>query len=1274
MKNRSFRTVALFALTALVTVLLSTVPAFSQLTTGTLRGAVTDSNGGVIQGATVKVKNEATGGESTVVTNSEGLYSVSSLNPGTYTITVEKQGFKRAVTTGVGIKVATITPGDIVLEAGNVAETVTVTANTEEVLQTESAQVSGSIDSRRIVDLPSNGAGGGIDTLALLIPGVVANRVGGTNTNGAGLSVNGNRGRSNNFQIDGSDNNDLSVGGPALFVDFQDAVQEFQVITNNFDARYGRNQGAVVNIVTKGGTNDFHGSLFWHHQNDKHLNSLNNIEKRTGATEPAQNLYNVFGFTVGGPVIFPAFGEGGPRLFNGKDKLFFFAAYQGIRNPFQFTSRSTSAGIINYDLPRLAAAFPNNGAINWLVTASPWAIGPAPGRYGAIRVNTTISQASTISTAFNLSAPTGCPRGIAVGSTPPSGCGTYTTFINPATNQPFLTGGPYDVLNFGTATNPNLFQAANYERTGDASYTEDYWSFRFDVVATSKDNINFRFLNQESSSKNANGSIASGWTGDLPASSKNFGGFWSHTFGSSMTNEFRGNYNKIGVEFGGGCEPGIGCIPRPSQLDVAYGNVTYTTSPTLGVTRTATLPGIFGATTGNNLPQGRIGKVYQFADNLTVIRGKHSMTVGGEYKYLDTLVPFLPSFNGVYAFNTLDRIINNAPNSFTLAVGEPLLAFKEKDKYAFFQDDFKPMSNLTLNLGVRYENTGQPINLLNKLTTARESNASTALFNPSIPLEQRIVPKVPVDNNNFAPRLGFAWSPRPSGGFLRTLLGESATVVRGGYSWAYEPAFYNILVNIMSNTPTAISLTNNALPTSNSPVPLPSNPQGPAVRASAQTGGVLAFGQLNPNFLTWTEIADDFHNPYSAQWSLGIQRQLGRNNIMEVRYVGNHGKDLFQTVDGNPRVDRLLNGFSRNVNLNGVTTAVNFPSFASLLPSGTTAQVCTDVVGTLDNEGICNGKLLKRGEIRTRSNSAESWYNGLQARYNGRLWNDALFFGAAYTFSKTIDTASEIFNFNEIGIVPQNPFCLECEKGLSALDRRHAFSANFVFDVPFFKEQKGALGRVLGGWQINGTYILTSGAPFTPSGGSQGLGATGANYLWSNWGVNERPFYGNTTVDPGLVAISQVDAFFEYSGIVVNDINGFFLVNDLNRGIQTPVSRKDVHFIINGPGAARILGTPFGDVGRNSMHGPKYDIVNLSVFKNIRIWERVKIQLRAEAFNAFNHATPGIGTSFSAVGGYSGFLPPTSLYNAGFAGNKFNDFGDVSYANRVIQLGLRITF
>ena len=163
-----------------------------------------------------------------------------------------------------------------------------ITSTGEEIITKDQAQISTTFETRKIEELPSNGAGGGLDTLALLAPGVVASRNSGVNTDGAGLSVNGNRGRSNNFQIDGSDNNDLSIGGPSLFVDNQSQVAEYQIITNNFSAQYGRNSGAVVNIVTKSGGNDFHGDLSEYHRDNYNLNSLTNLERRNIQEQPCR--------------------------------------------------------------------------------------------------------------------------------------------------------------------------------------------------------------------------------------------------------------------------------------------------------------------------------------------------------------------------------------------------------------------------------------------------------------------------------------------------------------------------------------------------------------------------------------------------------------------------------------------------------------------------------------------------------------------------------------------------------------------------------------------------------------------------------------------------------------------------------------------------------------------------------------------------------------------------------------------------------------------------
>ncbi|HYL97395.1 MAG TPA: carboxypeptidase regulatory-like domain-containing protein, partial [Blastocatellia bacterium] len=324
-------------------------PAFAQATTGSIRGTITDQAGAVMPGATVTAKNQETGVESSVYkATADGLYVIPTLQPGKYILTVEEPSFKKAVYTDVEVRLGQVTVIDVSMQAGGAAETVTITANTETVIQKDTAQISASFQARSVEDLPSNVAGVGIDTLALLAPGVTPG-FGNVNGNGTTLSVNGNRARSNNFTIDGVDNNDLSIGGPSYFVDNQDQVSEFQVITNNFSAEYGRNQGAIVNIVTKSGTNSYHGSAFEFHRDAANFDSLNNIEKASGQTGPLPLLYNVFGGTIGGPIK--------------KDKAFFFASYQGITTREQAQDITTGLAILPSSLGQLAADFPNNAAI-----------------------------------------------------------------------------------------------------------------------------------------------------------------------------------------------------------------------------------------------------------------------------------------------------------------------------------------------------------------------------------------------------------------------------------------------------------------------------------------------------------------------------------------------------------------------------------------------------------------------------------------------------------------------------------------------------------------------------------------------------------------------------------------------------------------------------------------------------------------------------------------------------------------------------------------------
>ncbi len=1193
---------AALTLSLVTTIFLFSLPVMAQATTGTLKGTVIDPNGQAVTGATVTVKSETTGVEYNSTSSNEGSFTVSNLPPGKYSITVAPTaGFSTKVVTGVDIRIGTDTDLRIDLAVGSPTETVTVTGNTEEIVQTNS-QISASFETRKVEELPSNAAGGGLDTLALLAPGVVPG-FGNVNSNGVTLSVNGNRARSNNFTLDGTDNNDLTIGGPNFFISNADAVQEFQVITTNYSAQYGRNQGAIINYVTKSGTNEFHGSAFEFHRNSSALDAKTN-QQRADANRGRRDKFisNVFGATFGGPIV--------------KNKVFFFLDTQLIRQREQFAFEAGNPAITKAGLAQLAAAFPGNPAITALVNQSVFAIQPTARP--------------------NVNNPTGTlcfPRDPALACTGANAVVVPTAF--PVYDLPL----PYDQKEYG---------------------------LRGDFNPTTNDSFNVKYRFQESP-ETGFVSQSNGFFGDIPFSSKNLNGSWTRQVGSHGVNDFRAAYQKLSVIFGGGCTaPLTGCIPDAGLIDKSFTNITFTGITSAGVTLQSVGP-------ATNLPQGRQVRVAQFADTFTLTTGQHTLAFGADIRDLNNSVPFLPNINGAFRFNSTARIVQNFPNFVTLGAGEPRISYKERDQFYFFQDDWKVRENLTLNLGIRYEYTGAPINLLNQITTARETDTNTALWRQSLPVAARSVPSIPVDKNNWAPRLGFAWSPRfGDGGFAKFLFGENdATVIRGGFSLAYEPAFYNILLNVSTSAPTVFLNQINNTGTAAAPgFRLPSNPTGDVVRTAL--GSFLQRNTFDPRLLTQTDVNADFHAPYSRQWSIGVQRQINRNNVAEIRYVGNTGHGLFQTTNRNPFILNLRDGFT---SAGFGATPFVFRGFPNLIPSGVTAVTCVNDPLTPDNEAACNGRIVAgRGLIRRRENTGSSSYHALQARFNGRLANQ-LTLGASYTFSKTLDNASEIFSFGEIAIA-SNPFdVVNNEKGLSGNDRPHASSANVLWDIPFYKEQKGFVGHLLGGWQVNGTYVLASGRTFTPS---QFFNVFGLptyqdfSFAAGFFGFdNVRPFRGNPRAPRGAVGISDVDAsFFGFlPGAFVASPTGLWSLNELNTtGNLVPVSANDVRFILNGPGMGSRAGNPFGDVARNSERGPALNHLNLGIFKNTKVGERVRVQFRAEMFNALNHPNPGYGVAAEDS------LPDTFIEDAGIVGSRFNDKRDMTLSSRRVQFGIRITF
>ena len=1268
----SFVTATLF-LMALVFVFTSS--AMAQATTGSIKGSVVDPNGGVVAGATISAKNEATGVQKATVTSGDGIYEINELLPGKYSVTVgATAGFSPKTVTGVDVRLGEITGLKIDLVVGSATANVTVTAETETTIQTDTSQVSASFETRKVQDLPSNAAGNGIDTLALLAPGVVPG-FGNVNSDGTTLSVNGNRARANNFTIDGTDNNDLSIGGPSFFVDNQDAVQEYQVITNNFSAQYGRNQGAVINIVLKSGGNQFHGSGFEFLRNSA-MDALTNLE-RADPTRSHKDRFvsNVFGGTFGGPIK--------------KNKAFFFGSFQDIRQFFSNTVNGGTLAPLPSEFAGLLAQYPGNAAIKTFVSQSAFAV-TAFGVKVRPRTDTALARQLIC-----------LPKNALLAVDSAGACGTG---VNAANDFPVQMALPFF--------------------SWKANFVQPEYSVRGDMNVTKKDSFNVRYLWQKSDEFAAQ--FSNEFLSSVPFKSQNLAGTYNRQINSHVNNEFRATWQKLYVLFGGGCTDTLtGCILDPlTGLQTTFTNIGFSGfGASLGT-------GVRSIGPATNLPQGRSVAVKQFADNLTWIHGRHSLGFGIDLRFLVSTVPFLPNVNGAFTFGSRQTLVANAPTRVTLVGGKDTLNYKERDKFFYFQDDFKVRQNLTLNLGVRYEYTGQPINVLNQISTARESDPSQALFLQTLPLDARTVPAVPADKNNWAPRVGFAYSPHWSDNkFFKRLLGANDdSVIRGAFSMAYDPAFYNILLNVSTSAPmvfnnTIINLcTNQANPANcstndilaNPTFRLPSTPTGDAVRTAL--GGNLVKNFFDPRLLARTIVAPDFHAPYSEQWSFGIQRQLTRNHVMEIRYVGNRGIGLFQTLNANPFLGadtigasgtcagQFTNGGVAHGFCSAGTggTAFLFPALTAATHGITplsTAQCPAAAAalpnGAQNNTAICQGRVvLGAGLMRSRANTATSTYNALQMRANGRFAKQ-LTYGFSYAYSKTLDNASEIFSFGE-SFTAADPFNTgRAERSYSGNDRRHAFSSNFIWDVPLFKNKEGFTGKALGGWQINATWLAASGRRYTPEQFfNEAQGLRGYEDIGFGGGFagfdTARPFFGNPSAPTGTVGITAVDASYVFAGFVNTAVTPFpsfcatppcspntaagrqlYSLNQLlTNNILVPVTANDVRYIFNGPGAAALTGNPFGNIPRNGEQGPMLNHINAGLFKNIKVRENVSLQLRFDVFNLFNHGDSGYGNT-----GAGSTLPDNTIEDAGASPSAtFQNNTQITHSFRRLQFGVRLIF
>lgn len=1052
--------------------LLEAVALLSQVTSGEILGVVQDLSGMPVAEAQVSVRSLDTGRICKIATAADGRFRVRALPAGSYEVIVEREGFARYVQGPVALRVNQIAELRIKLLAAAVAETITVDADAP-LLNTANAEVGVSFDSRRIAELPLT-PNRNILGLALSVAGVSQLSPGQSEfaSGGVSFSVNGMRTRSNNFLVDGQDVNDPVTTGLAQAIHNPDAVAEVRFVTSQFAPEYGRTAGSVVNIVTRQGSNEFHASAFWFH-NDNHLNSRSNLDEAPIGIPPRPRfeqapfrVENQFGGTLGGPLR--------------RNRTFFFGSLQRWTDR-QLSSGPTIRGVPTEEGRRLLNELAGDRpTVRILLEHLPAAQAPVP----------------------NLVAP---------------------ITVNGATAR----------IPLGTLSGYTVIRLDNWQ-----------WSARVDHQVNARHSLGGRYLYNDQLTAGAGQVTPPGLSTRAPMTRQAAAAWLTSLFTPFFYGELRLGWQRFGSTMGA-------ADPRSEQVPSIE-------VPELGLSGFNAASSRTAIGLAVNLPQFRFSNNYQLQYTLGATLGRHALKMGIDLRQQDLASLFLSSTRGRLVYSTLQDLVDDVAQTAFIQVilpgGEPVQHYRYKDCFWFVQDEWRPGRRLTLTYGIRYESPGNPIENLRK---ANDRIVAAAGGNPAYRLEP--VPRR--DVNNWGPRFGFSYLlPRGRGPF-RYLTGEDKLALRGGYSRTYDFGFLNIALNV-----------GNGFPFLNA-INLP--PRTPNALTRLQEAARAAPEIPEPLLMTRTTVGADFRSPYAEQFALQFQRQLWRDWLLALGYVGTKGTALYQTIDGNPTLPENNNR------------------------------------GTLRLDPT-------RGVIRLRANATSSIYHSMQTSLEKRL-SHGVALAAHYTWSTFIDGASEIFNPSASGevAVAQDSYNRRADRARSSYDRPHRLTVNAVYELPFFRRQRGWLGRLLGGWQASCFVTLQSGAPFTALDGA----------------------------DPGF-RLSGIDS------LVGNAIRA-------NTGTQMDLARMSVEELYWAGGArlfSRVTAqNPLGNLGRNVLRADGITDMDVGFIKNMRVSEANILQFRAEFYTATNTRDFGI--------------PESRVSSANFLNQWGQDGG-----NRRIVLALRYLF
>jgi Carboxypeptidase regulatory-like domain len=1215
----------------------------AQSTGGRIRGTVTDPSGGAVATATVTLINEATHSTRQVQSGENGEYIFIEVPVGTYEIDATIQGFKKYVRKGIPLDLNQVITVDIPLQIGAATESIEVTG-APPVVDTSSTELGAIVNDRASTQLPLNQRD--VYQLLQLQPGVQS-QLGndlfyGSNKAGV-VTVNGGRGRSNNYSVNGGDGNDLFVNLPAVQPS-PDSIEEFRVITNNFDAEFGRNSGAVINVVTKSGTNQLHGSFYEFFRNDvlnAHQFSFSQVPK----TPFKQNQ---FGGTLGGPIK--------------KDKTFVFGSYEG---------RRIIQGEVSQPVPVPTGAQEN----------------------GDFSTGSTFSGMLTDATVAGV-LNNRCASAVAAAGGAPIAAGTAYSAIFPGNKIPTQCFDPVAVslLQYlpGAGGSANtIFTVPKDTDRGDQGQVRVDHSF----TNNQKTSIYYYIDDDNALDPFARFQSTRNSLGNFPSvnQTRNQQLNVSHasTIGSKAVNEARFTYfregqqefntpsrtNAITASCGTGaaaafCFTGTSDTSLVSDTGTALGtNKDYGIHTGLGAkvegVPFVTISGVgyFGNSPGGQLPQ--TGNTFQFSDNYSRIIGNHSLKFGGDARYqkFDQFLIF--DINGSYTLNSSssapsgnDVGFDNAFPNYFLGLPTSYLQGSAQHElvrvtsvYLFAQDSWKIKPNLTLNYGVRWE-VNTPLTDAGKKVQAFRPGERSSIY-PGIagndaagvtPLGIVFPGDKGVPNGltstyykAFAPRLGLNWSPGAHDGWLAKLTGgPGRTSVSMGYGIFYNPIEQLVLEQFSAEPPFGGSPTNTG-----------TFLQTPFV---GQNGTVFPNpfnGVLNPprgtpldwsRFLGTTYFGDfqpHMRSQYSDQYNLTIKRELPGDILLQVGYVGSQGHRLlaiYEVNETNPKTCLEINAIvapapapcgplledsvynfmlpaNASIDLpyfnpgGAGATGPNVPCPPVKTPAGCHYTNITGAPVPITLSGLrfysspfcnplsgagCPGTPPIVG-IFAEDTVAHSNYNSLQALFEKRF-SHGLQFQASYTLSRTLDNAS---SFEDA----LNPFNFNKTFGLSKYHSRHRFVFNAVWDLPVPK-YAGFKGKLLDGWEISGIETLQSGFPvrITSQADNELLDST---------------FDFEQAGEPNLVAPFHTQDIRKNGGFVFDPAL-------FDNNIQS---------------AADPTGVPLGTIGnapRSICCGPGIYNTDMSFNKSTQLGERLRMEFRADIFNIWNHA------QFTSVDGLLG--------------------------------------